>query len=85
MSRRKMVETSAEVQVFQVMVMSVLHYGVEIWLVTQQDIRRLKTFQIRCLQDIVSVILWDMQRNVDILEETGELPIKEQLRLKRLQ
>ena len=80
-----MVETSAEVQMFQVMVMSVLHYGVEIWLVTQQDIRRLKTFQIRCLQDIVSVILWDMQRNVGILEETGELPIKEQLRLKRLQ
>ena len=57
MRRRKMVETSAEVQVFQVMVMSVLHYGVEIWLVTQQDIRRLKTFHIRCLRDIVSVIL----------------------------
>ena len=56
MRRRKMVETSAEVQVFQVMVMSVLHYGVEIWLVTQQDIRRLKTFHI-CLRDIVSVIL----------------------------
>ena len=41
--------------------------------------------QIRCLCDIVGVTLWDVWCNVDILEETGELPIKEQLRLKRLQ
>ena len=39
----------------------------------------------RCLRDIVGVTLWDMRRNVDILEETGELAIKEELRLKRLQ
>ena len=74
-----------KVQVFRTMVMSVLLYGAETWSVTQQDIRRLKTFQMRCLRDIVGVTLWDMRRNVDILEETGELPIKEQLRLKRLQ
>ena len=78
MRRRKMVEASAKVQVFWVMVMLVLHYGAETWLVTQQDIRILKTFQMRCLWDIVGVTLWDMQRNVDILDETGELPIKEQ-------
>ena len=29
--------------------------------------------------------LWDMLHNIDILEETGELPIKEQLRMKRFQ
>ena len=29
--------------------------------------------------------LWDRRRNTDILEETGELPIEEQLRQKRLQ
>ena len=44
-----------------------------------------RTHQMRCLRDIVAVTLWDMQRKVDILEDTGELPIKEQLRLKRLQ
>ena len=59
--------------------------GAETWLVTHQEIRRLKTFQMRCLQDIVGVTLWDMRHNVDILEETGGLSIKEQLRLKRLQ
>ena len=51
----------------------------------EQDIRRLKTFLMRCLQYIVGVTLWNMRRNVDILEETGELPVKEQLGLKRLQ
>ena len=61
---------STKVQVFRAMVMLVLLYGAETWTVTQQDIRRLKTFQMRCLQDIVGVTLWDMWRNVDILEET---------------
>ena len=83
--RSRNLSRRTKVQVFRAMVMSVLLYGAETWTVTQQDIRRLKTFQMRCLRDIVGVTLWDMRRNVDILEETGELPIKEQLRLKRLQ
>ena len=36
------------------------------------------------MQDIVGVTLWNMRHNVDILEETRELPM-EQLRPKRLQ
>ena len=59
------------------MVMSVLLYGAETWPVTQHDIRRLKTFQMRCLRDILGLTLWDMHRNVDILKETGELPVEE--------
>ena len=76
---------TTKVRVFRSMVMSVLLYGAETWPVTQHDIRRLKTFQMRCLRDIVGVTLWDKRRNDDILEETGELPVEEQLRLKRLQ
>ena len=60
------------------MVMSILLYGAETWPVTQHDVRRLKTFQMRCLCDIVGVTLWDKWHNVDILEENGELPIEEQ-------
>ena len=56
-----------KVHVFRTMVMSVLLYGAETWPVTQHDIRKLKTFQMRCLQDIVGVTLWDMRRNADIL------------------
>ena len=76
---------ATNMQIFQSMVMSVLLYGAETWSVTQHDIRRLKIFQMRCLHDIVGVTLWDKWCNVDILEETGELPIEEQLRKKRLQ
>ena len=39
----------------------------------------------RCLRDILGITLWDMRRNADILKETSELPIEEQLRQKRLQ
>ena len=60
-------------------------YSAEIWPVTEHDIRTLKTFQMRCLQDILGLTLWDMHRNVDILKETGELPVEEQLRHMRLQ
>ena len=74
-----------KVQVFQAMVRSVLLYGAETWSVTQQDIRRLKTFQMRYLLEVMGVTFCDMRRNFDILEETEVLSIKEQLRLKRLQ
>ena len=39
----------------------------------------------RCLRDNLRLTLWDMHRNVDILKETGELPVEEQLRQRRLQ
>ena len=75
---------ATKVQIFRSVVMSGLLYGAETWSVTQHDIRRLKTFQMRHLHDIVGVTLWDKRRNVDILEENVELPIEEQLRQKRL-
>ena len=38
---------------------------------TQQDIRKLRTFHTRCLRDILGITLWNMQRNADILKEIG--------------
>ena len=52
---------------------------------TQKDIRRLTTFQIRCLRDILGLTLWGRRRNVDVLEECGETTVRDQLRLKQLQ
>ena len=72
-------------RVLRTLVMPILLYGAETWAVTQQDIRKLRTFHMRCLRDILGITLWDMRRNTDILEQTGELPIEEQLRRKRLQ
>ena len=64
--------------------MSILLYGAETWPVAQAEIRRLRTFQIQCLQDILGLTLWDRQRNVDILKQVGEVPMKEQLKQRRL-
>ena len=65
--------------------MSVLLYRAEIWAVTQKGLRRLYTSQMKCLRDIVGEILWDQRGNEDIPAETGEVPVEDQLRLKRLQ
>lgn len=50
------------------------------WAVTQHDIQKLRTFDTRCLPDIAGVTLWNKRRNVDILKETGEFPVEEQLK-----
>ena len=47
------------------MVMSVLLYGLETWAVHQQDLKRLHVFQMKCLQDIIGVTLWNKRRNED--------------------
>ena len=83
--RSRNLSKTTKLRAFRILVMSILLYGAETWAVTQQDIRKLKTFQMKCLRDILGITLWDRRRNVDILQETGELPIEEQLRQKRLQ
>ena len=72
--RNRNLSRPTKVHVFRTMVMSVFLYGAEMWAVTQHDIRKLKTSQMRCLRDIVGVILWDMRRNAEV-----------QLRQRRLQ
>ena len=37
-------------------------YGAETWAVTQQELRELHAFQMKCLQEIVGVTLWDRRR-----------------------
>ena len=77
--------TATKVRSYQTLVMPVLLYGAETWTVTQHDIRKLKSFQMRCLRDILGITLWNRVRNTDILARTGVLPVEEQLRQRRLQ
>ena len=65
--------------------MPVLLYGAETWNVSNQDLRKLKAFQMRCLHDILGVTLWDRMRNTTILEKIGESPVEDQLQQRRLQ
>ena len=61
--RRGSVYKKTKVHVFKVMVMSVLLYVAETWAVTQQGLKRIHAFQVKCLQDITGVILWNKGRN----------------------
>ena len=76
---------ATKLQAFLMMVKSVLFYDAETWPATQHDIGKLKTFQMRCLRDILGLTLWDMHQNVDILKAAGELPVEVQLIHIRLQ
>ena len=75
---------STLVWVFRTMVMSTLLYDAEAWAVTQKEIRKLTTFQMRCLWDILGLTSWDRCRNADVLEECEEATMRDQLRLKNL-
>ena len=62
---------TTKLRVLCTLVMPILLYSAETWPVTQQDIRKLRTFHMRCLWDILGVTLWDIRRNADILRENG--------------
>ena len=83
--RSRDISITTKMRAFQTLVMSVLLYGAETWPVTQLDIWKLKTFQMRCLRDVLGVTRWNLLRNTEILERTGELPVEDQLRQRCLQ
>ena len=81
----KNISIPTKMHAFRTLVMSALLYGAETWAVTQQDTRKLKTFQMRCLRDILGVSRWNMLRSTVVLERTGELLVEDQLRQRHLQ
>ena len=83
--RSRAFNIATKVRVFQTLVLSVLLYGAETWMVTQHDIRKLKSFQMHCIRDILGITLWNRVRNTDIMERTGMVSVKDQLKQRRLQ
>ena len=83
--RSRSLSIATKVRVFQSLMVSVLLYGAETWPMNQQKSRKLKTFQMRCLRDILRFTLLDKKRNEDILRMTGQPPIEIELRKRRLQ
>ena len=83
--RSHSVSKDTKLQAFRTLVMPVLLYGAETWNVSKHDLRKLKTFQMRCLRDIIGVTLWNRMRNTTILEKAGELAVEDQLHQSRLQ
>ena len=74
-----------KMRVFRTMVMSILLYGAETWTITQRDVRKLRTFHMKCLRNILGVTRWDKIRKESILCSVNEVPIEEQLKHLRLQ
>ena len=84
-SRSRGLGIATKVCIFRTLVLSVLLFGAETWTVTQHDICKLNSFQVRCLRDILGITLWKQVRNTDILERTKMVPVEEQLRQRHLQ
>ena len=76
---------ATKMRVFQTLVMSVLLYGAETWTITQKDLKKLRTFHLKCLRDILGVTRWDKIRNENILRSANEVSIEDQLKHLRLQ
>ena len=76
---------ATKVRIFRTLVLSVFLYGAETWTVTQHDIRKLKSFQMCCLHDILDITLWNRVWNIDILERTGMVSVEDQLKQRRPQ
>ena len=75
---------TTKLKVFRTCVMPVLLYGAETWAVTQDEVRKMKTFHMRCIRDILGFTLWDRRRNKELLKEANEQPIEEQMKEMRL-
>ena len=76
---------ATKMRVFRTLVMSVLLYGAETWTITQKVLRKLRTFHLKCLRDILGVTRWDKIRNENILRSANEVSIEDQLKHLRLQ
>ena len=75
---------TTKLKVFRTCVMPVLLYGAETWAVTQDEVRKMKTFHLRSIRDILGFTLWDRRRNKELLKEANEQPIEEQMKEMRL-
>ena len=67
---------ATKTRVFRTMVMSVLLYRAETWSSPQKDLRKLKTFHMKYLQDILGVTRWDKIRNESLSSSVNEVPIE---------
>ena len=75
---------SVEMRLFQCIVMSVLLYSGDTWVVLKQHISCLADFQMKCLRCICGISLRDHVPNVDLLNRCNTLSMESQLQGKRL-
>lgn len=82
--KRKRLSTSLKVKIFNSMVVPILLYGSETWIVLQADARRLSGFYMQCQRRLLGIRWYDLISN-DTISSTTRLPsIVDIIRTRRL-
>ena len=69
--RSKEITNSTKVELYEVLILSILLYGAETWTLKKVDANRLQTFEMMCLRKILGVIRMDKIRNTSIRQTLG--------------
>ena len=75
-----------KIRLFRTLIIPILLYGSEMWTTLKSDVKKLETFQLRCLRQILGVSLCDHYRNETVRMKCDNQPlIEEQIQKCRLQ
>jgi len=79
------ISTKTKVRLFRTLVLPILLYGSETWILLKPDLNKLEVFQMRCLRQILRVTLHDHLRNDTIRERCEQQQtMEEQIQQRRL-
>ena len=67
----KDIRCATKIELYKVMILSILLYGAETWTLKKTDESKLHTFEMNCLRKILGVTRRDRTRNVDVRERLG--------------
>ena len=67
----KDISTHTKLNVYEVLVLSVLMYNSETWVLREEDKRRVRVFEMACLRKILGVTKMDRLHNTSIRERVG--------------
>ncbi|RXM30605.1 RNA-directed DNA polymerase from mobile element jockey [Acipenser ruthenus] len=83
--KRANISVKTKIHLFWTLILPILLYGSETWILLKQDLNKLEVFQMRCLRQILSISLCDRIRNETIRIRCDHQPtVVEVVQLRRL-
>jgi reverse transcriptase-like protein len=70
--KRKQISVETKMAIYRAAVLPVLLYDSETWVLSVKEKEKLEVFQMKCLRVILGITKWDLKRNEDIREQTGQ-------------
>lgn len=77
--RKKALSVVTKVRLYRTLILPILLYGAETWVLLDADLKKLEVFQMRCLRRILGVNLLDKIPNVEIRARCSHQPTVESL------